>query len=140
MKQRILVGLLFLLAYLGFLVAHLPAQWALRMAPLPAALSISGISGTLWAGQAAHVSYGREAVSQLHWRLDGWSLLTLSPALDISFGERSGVNGRGRLAWEGGIRAQDLVLNAPAPWLLARLPQRPPFPPGGGRAGAADRG
>lgn len=128
MKQRILIGTLFLLAYLIFLVARLPAELVVRFAPLPPMVSLEGVSGTLWQGQAARLRYASERFSNVQWDINGWSLLTLSPQVALRFGERGGLNGHGTLTWRGGVQAHDLVLSAPAAWVLERLPQRPPFP------------
>lgn len=132
MKQRILTATLFLVAYLIFLLATLPAALVARYLPLPAQianlLKLEGVSGTLWSGQIARLQYASESVNQLRWELNGWSLLRLAPEVSVRFGDRHGLNGQGVIGWQGSLFARDLTLNAPAPWLLARLPLRPPFP------------
>ena len=56
MKRKIVIASLFLLAYLGFLLAQLPASLVVRHLPLPPNLvRLEGVSGTLWSGQAARV-------------------------------------------------------------------------------------
>ncbi|ATP89486.1 GspN family type II secretion system protein ExeN [Aeromonas caviae] len=129
MKRKIVIASLFLLAYLGFLLAQLPASLVVRHLPLPPNLvRLEGVSGTLWSGQAARVQYASESLTQLRWDLDGWSLLRLAPEVSVRFGERSGLNGQGILGWNGAAFGRDITLNAPALWVLERVPMRPPFP------------
>jgi hypothetical protein len=116
MKRKIVIASLFLLAYLGFLLAQLPASLVVRHLPLPPNLvRLEGVSGTLWSGQAARVQYASESLTQLRWDLDGWSLLRLAPEVSVRFGERSGLNGQGILGWNGAAFGRDITLNAPAP-------------------------
>lgn len=132
MKQRILIAGLFLAAYLICLLATLPAALVVRYLPLPTninnLLKLEGVSGTLWRGQAARLHYASESVSQLRWDLNSWSLLRLAPEVTIRFGERNGLNGQGVIGWNGAAFGRDLTFNAPAPWLLSRMPMRLPFP------------
>ncbi|MFQ2317974.1 GspN family type II secretion system protein ExeN [Aeromonas caviae] len=129
MKRSILIASLFLLAYLGFLLAQLPAALVVRHLPLPANLvRLEGVSGTLWRGQAARLQYASESLTQLRWELDGWSLLRLAPEISVRFGERAGLNGQGVLGWNGAAFGRDITLNAPAPWVLERVPTGLPFP------------
>ncbi|MGL4250347.1 MAG: type II secretion system protein N [Aeromonas sp.] len=132
MKKSILIACLFLAAYFFFLLATLPAALVVRHLPLPDQISnllkLEGVSGTLWSGQAARLQYASEAVSQLRWDFNGWSLLRFAPEVAIRFGERNGINGQGSIGWNGNLFARDLTLNAPAPWLLDRIPMRLPFP------------
>ena len=83
MKKRILIASLFLVAYLVFLLATLPAALVARYLPLPAnvanLLKLEGVSGTLWSGQIARLQYASESVNQLRWDLNGWSLLRFAP-------------------------------------------------------------
>ncbi|MGL5537599.1 MAG: type II secretion system protein N, partial [Aeromonas veronii] len=46
----------------------------------------------------------------------------------IRFGDRNGLNGQGVVGWNGAAFGRDLTLNAPAPWLLSRVPMRLPIP------------
>ena len=115
MKRKIVIASLFLLAYLGFLLAQLPASLVVRHLPLPPIWCGWRVSGTLWSGQAARVQYASESLTQLRWDLDGWSLLRLAPEVSVRFGERSGLNGQGILGWNGAAFGRDITLNAPAP-------------------------
>lgn len=129
MKQKVLIAALFLVAYLGFLLVTLPATLVVRHLPLPPNLvQLEGVSGTLWSGQIARLQYASKSLTQLRWELDGWSLLRLAPEVSVRFGDRAGLNGQGVIGWNGAAFGRDITLNAPAPWLLARVPTRLPFP------------
>ncbi|MFM4703071.1 GspN family type II secretion system protein ExeN [Aeromonas bivalvium] len=128
MKRKIWILVVFLLAWLGFLLISVPASLVARHLPLPPMVRLEGVSGTLWQGEVARLQYASESLTRLRWDLDGWSLLRLAPEVAVRFGERDGLNGQGVIGWNGAAFGRDLTLNAPAPWLLARLPLRPPFP------------
>jgi general secretion pathway protein N len=132
MKKRILIASLFLVAYLVFLLATLPAALVARYLPLPAnvanLLKQEGVSGTLWNGQIARLQYASESVNQLRWDLNGWSLLRFAPEVAIRFGDRNGLNGQGVVGSNGADFGRELTLNAPAPWLLSRVSMRLPIP------------
>ncbi|MFM4803930.1 GspN family type II secretion system protein ExeN [Aeromonas bivalvium] len=128
MKRKIWILVVFLLAWLGFLLISVPASLVARHLPLPPMVKLEGVSGTLWQGEIARLQYASESLTRLRWDLDGWSLLRLAPEVAVRFGERSGLNGQGMIGWNGAAFGRDLTLNAPAPWVLARLPLRPPFP------------
>ncbi|MGL5812931.1 MAG: GspN family type II secretion system protein ExeN [Aeromonas sp.] len=129
MKHRVLIPAIFLVTYLVFLLVQLPAALVVRYLPLPANLvRLEGVSGTLWSGQIARLQYASESLTQLRWDLNGWSLLRLAPEASVRFGDRAGLNGQGIIGWNGAAFGRDITLNAPAPWLLERVPMRLPFP------------
>lgn len=88
LKKIFLYSLLAIFAYLGFLIANLPAsvvwQYARPYLPLerlPVKLSPPG--GTLWAGHMA-LSY-QDHQGELQWRLTPWRLLTGDSPLQAQF-------------------------------------------------------
>lgn len=64
-------------SYLLFLLLNLPAQhalgWAGKGGALP--LSVAGVSGTVWSGEAENASYQRIPLGQIKWRFKPLSLL-----------------------------------------------------------------
>ncbi|MGY4025371.1 GspN family type II secretion system protein ExeN [Aeromonas rivuli] len=128
MKRKIWIVVVFMLAWLGFLLTSVPASLVARHLPLPPMVKLEGVSGTLWRGEVARLQYASESVTRLRWDLNGWSLLRFAPELAVRFGERDGLNGQGVVGWGSAAFGRDLTLNAPAPWLLSRLPLRLPFP------------
>ncbi|PJG58866.1 type II secretion system protein N [Aeromonas cavernicola] len=131
MKQRLLIATLFVVAYILFLLATLPAALVVRYLPLPAPLNtlltLEGVSGTIWRGQIARLQYASESISLLRWELNGWSLLRLAPEVSLRFGDRNSVNGQGVVGWQGALFGRDVTLNLPAAWLLSRVPMPLPF-------------
>lgn len=86
LKLLFIVGLV--LYFLVVVIARAPAQWgawaALQAAP---DLALTGVSGTLWDGQAAtaQVRVGNEALDlgALSWELNPLALLTAKVCLDV---------------------------------------------------------
>ena len=64
-------------SYLLFLLLNIPAQqaigWANKDGALP--LTMAGVSGTLWSGEAENASYQRIPLGQVKWRFKPLSLL-----------------------------------------------------------------
>ncbi|WP_394132887.1 type II secretion system protein N [Shewanella maritima] len=122
---KILLGIAL---YLVFLVVYMPANWLLSVAPLPNNVSLTGVTGTLWQGRAAQVSFDKRSVEQVSWELSPWGLLLGRANIDFEIGNRNSlVNGRGYVSLSmSGIDAQDLRFEAPSGFLLAgaRLPFR----------------
>jgi len=125
LAKKILIGAAI---YLMFLVALLPADIALRFAPLPSSVSVSGASGTIWFGSIESITYGKRQLEQVTWQLSPWELLLGKAKLDLVIGNRdSAVNGKGKLMITmSGIDVQDLRFEAPSRFLIgnARLPFR----------------
>ena len=126
MKRKIVIASLFLLAYLGFLLAQLPASLVVRHLPLPPIwcgwrgerhpLERSGRSGAIC----------QRVPTQLRWDLDGWSLLRLAPegvgALwRAQRTQRAGDPGLERCCFRARHHPQ-----CAGPWVLERVPMRPP--------------
>ena len=75
MKKVLKYLLLFLLALSVFLVATLPVSVVIPLLPKTLPVEISGAQGTIWNGRAAQVSYNRQAVGGLAWKVHPSSLL-----------------------------------------------------------------
>lgn len=86
MKKKFAIGVVFLLSYLGFLVATLPATVLLTQASLPKNMSFSGVSGSIWQTKIEQVVVGEMVIRQVQTELNFWSLFTLSPELAVTFG------------------------------------------------------
>nr|WP_153666118.1 type II secretion system protein N [Shewanella intestini] len=115
-----------MLIYIFFLVAYVPANWLVSIAPIPNNIKLSGVSGTLWQGQAALVSIDRRQLDQVNWTLNPWGIFVGQAQVDVTIGSRATpVNGKGSLtATMSGIKVQNLRFEAPSQFLLAgnRLP------------------
>ena len=87
MKKKFAVGLVFLMAYLGFLIATLPATVLFNQVSLPQNLSLSGISGSVWQTKVEQVTVGETVIKQVETELDFLSLFSLAPTLPVTFGD-----------------------------------------------------
>lgn len=121
--KKIILGLVI---YLVFLIALFPASLAVRLAPLPANISIAGVEGSVWSGSIETVSLPQRQLEQIRWDLSPWSLLLGKVKADVQIGSRgTAVNGKGTVSWSlSGISAKGLRFEAPDNFLIgnARLP------------------
>ena len=87
MKKKFAIGGVFLLTYIGFLIATLPAPFVLNQFSLPRNIQLSGVNGSIWDTAIAQVTIDGNHVQQVNARLSFLSLLTLNPKLNITFGD-----------------------------------------------------
>lgn len=119
-----------LLAYGLFLLLQLPAALLFtqlqRAAP---ALRASGLSGTLYQGQAASVRWRGEPLGRLSWRLVPASLLhgRLGFAVVVSRGTELALQTTASVGLQRQLRLRALAGHMPLATLLS-LAQRPPTP------------
>lgn len=94
---------------------------------LPPTLQLGGFSGTLWQGQAARATVvtGGKVVhlGQVSWRLAPWSLLILSPSIDLDarWGQQR-LQGNVRFGPGGGLTLRDIDVSADARLLREFMP------------------
>jgi len=87
MKKKFSIGFIFLITYLGFLIATLPTSQLLNQFSLPKDVSVSGVSGSVWHTHIAQVIIGETRIQKVKAKLSFWSLFTLTPKLSITFGD-----------------------------------------------------
>lgn len=125
LTKKIILGVVI---YLGFIIALFPASVAVKLAPLPNNISVSGVSGTIWSGKIETLSIQRRQLELVQWQLSPWGLLLGKANLDLVIGNRgTAVNGKGLVSLSGsGIDAEGLRFEAPSSFLLGntRLPFR----------------
>ncbi|WP_088213092.1 type II secretion system protein N [Shewanella sp. Shew256] len=123
--KKIIIGVL---VYLVFLLALFPASVAVRLAPLPANVGISGVSGSIWSGSIETLNLQQRQLEQVRWELSPWALFLGKVKLDFQVGSRATpVSAKGLITWSmGGISAQGLRFEAPDSFLIgnAKLPFR----------------
>lgn len=123
--KKIVIGVL---VYLVFLIALFPASVAVRLAPLPKNISVSGVSGTIWSGSADWISVQQRQLELVQWQFNPWGLFLGKVNLDLVIGNRaSAVNGKGFVSLSmSGIDAKGLRFDAPSRFLIGntRLPFR----------------
>lgn len=87
MKKILLYLLIFISAYLVFVVVTMPAKFILSQLSLPKEIKVHGLSGTVWHSEIAAISNDYINVSDVKADLNFWSLFTLAPQLDIRLGD-----------------------------------------------------
>ena len=90
MKKWLTLGAVFFTSYLVFLIATLPLPWLINKITLPKTIVLSGISGTVWQGSITQLVIKNTAnvskFEQVNTGLSFWSLLSLTPKVELSFG------------------------------------------------------
>jgi len=87
MKNKIAIGVIFLITYVGFIIATLPTALVLNQFLLPNNMQISGVSGNIWRTKIAQVNIEEVSIKEVYTKLSFWSLFTLTPKLSITFGD-----------------------------------------------------
>lgn len=87
MKKKFAIGVVFLMTYLGFLIATLPATVLINQISLPKNISLSGVSGSVWQMSIEQVFVGNVEIKKIQSELSFWSLFTLAPKLPVTFGD-----------------------------------------------------
>ncbi|KFZ36610.1 type II secretion system protein N [Shewanella mangrovi] len=110
------------LLYLVFLLVLLPARVVVALAPLPAGVTLAGVSGSVWHGSADSVVVDGLQFDQLQWQLSPWGLLTGRANVDFQLGNAStAVNGKGSLSLSSSaIKASGLKFDAPVAFLAGK--------------------
>jgi general secretion pathway protein N len=119
-------GLYCLLTYLIFLVVKLPAAKVLPLLPIPQALTITGLSGSIWQGQAQTVQYQGLPLRNFQWSLDFLPLLLGRVQAQIQAGnvrqpELIFVDTQLRIS-KNSLEAEDLLAYLPTNLVLSLLP------------------
>lgn len=97
MKNKISMGVVFLITYIGFLIATLPTTWVLNQFSLPNNIGISGVTGNIWNTNIAQVTVEGNRVEKMNAKLSVWSLFTLAPKVSITFGDSFTAGSEGKL-------------------------------------------
>ena len=125
--MKIKLILLFVLFYLVSLLVTLPADKVVRFIPDNTGIKVAAVSGSLWDGQAAQLTYKKQfQLQQLDWKMDWLALARLQLKLDVKF--NNGINamsGKGFVMLGfSGISVEDFVVDTSVSELLsyARLP------------------
>ena len=106
MKKLILLSLLGILSFTGFLLAGVPASVVWQVAQeqrlVPSNINLSGLDGTVWEGSAQSVSISGEKLPKTSWKLLSRSLPEQKLLVDIQTGHgRSDLFVKGQLSWDG---------------------------------------
>ncbi|PKI13167.1 type II secretion system protein N [Colwellia sp. 12G3] len=96
MKKWFAVMAIFLSSYVFFLVATMPLAFLINNIELPKNIQIDTVSGSIWQGEIAQLAVNNNQVQQIKTELSFWSLLILSPSVDVSFGDATSAGPEGR--------------------------------------------
>jgi general secretion pathway protein N len=123
--KAIKIGLLVLLlavALLAVMVWTAPAELAYRyVQPRLGTIAVSGISGSLWQGQAQRVSLLQQPLGALDWQIDRWNSLLGNPSGRVNL-RGAQIRGGASFAQQGDIlRASAISGEFPASLLAPAL-------------------
>lgn len=124
MKRWIYSVLLFLLVLAISVVAHVPASFVYSKVPPVRGLDISGISGTIWHGQANDVRWQGVNAGQLRWDFSPARLLQGKAEYSLRFGRGSDLQLKGTGAAGIGLQglyADNILASMPVSTVLERV-------------------
>ncbi len=85
---------LFIAAFAIFLVATIPARFALQYLPANIPLRLGGVDGSLWHGHATQATWQNQALGELTWQLSPFPLLLGKIKADIRI-DGDGISANG---------------------------------------------
>ncbi|MCE2573549.1 type II secretion system protein N [Motilimonas eburnea] len=123
MKLAIKPIILCVLLYLVFLIILMPAKWAVQFLPKTSGVEPSGVTGTIWHGQAQQLMLRGEQIDKVQWQVKPLALLSGRLAADLKFGQGKGITGKGEIAYGlSGAQANDFNLTVPVQRVMKYLP------------------
>lgn len=87
MKKKFAIVVVFLMTYLGFLVATLPAAVLLNQIALPKNIALSGVKNSIWQAEIEQASVDKMVIRNIQTKLNFWSLFSLAPSMSVTFGD-----------------------------------------------------
>ncbi|ABG38773.1 type II secretion system protein N [Paraglaciecola sp. T6c] len=115
-----------LIIYVVFLIAKLPAVHVIAKVQLPPDITVSGVSGTIWNGQADTVTLQGLPIRDVKWQLAFWPLLTGTAAIDVDAGnirEVDDISVKGHVAISNGhVQGEDVQVFLPTRLVITSLP------------------
>jgi general secretion pathway protein N len=115
-----------IISYLVFLLYALPASFLTRYIlpsiPSARAVSLQGVHGSVWKGQASNARISNFSLGKLQWDLRAWGLLLGKLRVHLKFNQ-DGTSGAGLIdiGMGGSLSAQDVNLQFPAESLMPLL-------------------
>jgi len=124
MKQQVTFIGMFLLAYLCFLLAMIPANSVFSFVDLPKNIRLSEVKGTIWHSKVDAVSIDGVAINKITAKLNVGSLLLADPTLNVTFGDALISGPEGKLTVSGllsTLKIYDAEVSVSAQLLADRL-------------------
>ena len=128
MMKTLKIILAAVLLYLIFMVVLFPARFATatlaQLNAIPPAVKLGNVSGSIWDGKLASVSYQGVVLDSINWQLSPLSILTGTALIDFKAGQRrSDIRAHGQIAFNSqGVSADDLSVKAPLSVVLQHYP------------------
>ena len=96
MKKWFAFTAIFLSSYIAFLVANTPLALVINNIQLPKNIALQGVSGSIWQGEIVRVTVNNNAIERVKTTVSFWSLFSLSPSIQVAFGDAmlSGPEGK----------------------------------------------
>ncbi|OOF03013.1 hypothetical protein BZG80_10970 [Salinivibrio sp. MA440] len=127
MWKKGLFGIGCVLVFVVSVVVHAPAS-LLRLAPLPDAIHIGEIDGTVWHGQVEQIRWQNYTLGPVQWDVQ-WHRLVTGATFEAAIQVRSpdGLRGKGNLGFNGStLTVSQTLVSAPAQLLTGAIA----LPPG----------
>ena len=87
MKKWFAFTAIFLSSYIAFLLANTPLALVINNITYPKNIALHGVSGSIWQGEIARVTINNNDIEKVKTAVSFWSLLSLSPSIDVTFGD-----------------------------------------------------
>jgi general secretion pathway protein N len=100
MKKIVNYIALFFMFYLVFLIVTLPANVIVNQIKLPKNIELYGVSGTIWQFNVSTIVSEDVVIHELKGDLSFWSLFSLMPKVDLTFGNAFKAGPEGKLTLE----------------------------------------
>jgi general secretion pathway protein N len=96
MKKWFAFSAIFLSSYLVFLLANAPLSLVVNNIKLPRGIELHDVSGSIWQGEISRLWVNNYEIEKVQTSVSFWSLLSLSPSIQIVFGDAmlSGPEGK----------------------------------------------
>jgi general secretion pathway protein N len=131
MKKWFAISAIFLSSYVVFLVATMPLKFMINNINIANNIQIDTVSGSIWQGEISTVSVNNNQIQQIKTELSFWSLLSLSPTIEVSFGDATSVGAEGKFTLavsSNKLKFSDVELFVSANDIAKQLPLPIPIP------------
>lgn len=120
---------IFVVILIASLIAHLPASWVYQQLPAQRGVEVTGISGTIWRGQAQQLEVNRQSYGAVSWDFQASKLLAAKLEYQVRFGRGSNIklDGKGFVGVGfSGVYANNVLASLPIQQVLAYVPTQVP--------------
>lgn len=117
----------FVISYLVFLIANIPAALVTQLLTLPKEVRLGYVSGTLWRSEIDSIQYQDVVVNKISAKLSPWSLLIFSPNITTQFGSAQHDGPKGEATVAASLNSLD-ISNAKVTLAVNELVPHLPLP------------